>query len=280
MLCRNLPYYADDAAELDLLTKLKFLMKISFPPEIIKSEEINYESKGMQQKAIKQWENIKLHENEFDLPPGSEWIGDINSYALELFSTLCYEIETEPSLKIDAFQKFYPKNILERNEDLTEMFFKTWNRHLNHYYEEKSSFMTELKRYVDIFPRNDTLTLMYVANLQQNEIETRGFFLLNRHEDDVVKVLRCAIQLATEFENIWHQRLISTRKTNNRYFLEILKESAELSLTNLIPESFLWRSVLFFVKHTKKTDFYSVSLLQYKCIHFFIKCFLDFSYCK
>uniref|UniRef100_A0AC34GGL0 DUF262 domain-containing protein n=1 Tax=Panagrolaimus sp. ES5 TaxID=591445 RepID=A0AC34GGL0_9BILA len=248
MLCRDLPHYTEHDVEENFVTKLKFLMKLSFPTE----QEFDYETKAEQERAIKTWEKAKIHENYFNLPHGSRWIGDINALALELFSTLCYEAEKDPAKKFEAFNKHYSHNILERNEDLTEVYFKTWNRHLEYYCQERTSFMERLKFYIDIFPRNDVLTMLYISILRHDEAETRWFFLLNQHDDDIVKVVRCIIQNGTEFENIRKH----TRKSNYNFYFDILKNSAEKSSTNLIPESYLWRSALFFIKYTKATAFY------------------------
>uniref|UniRef100_A0A914Y171 Uncharacterized protein n=1 Tax=Panagrolaimus superbus TaxID=310955 RepID=A0A914Y171_9BILA len=160
MVCRDLPHYSDQNEDQNLLTKLKYLMKVSFP-----SEDINFESKTEQERAIKKWESAKFHENNFNLPPGSRWIGDINALALELFSTLCYEIEKNPAKKFEAFDKLYSKIFLERNEDLAEVYFKTWHRHLEQYHQEKTLFMENLESYIRSFPKNDVLTMLYISIL-------------------------------------------------------------------------------------------------------------------
>uniref|UniRef100_A0A914ZBT1 Uncharacterized protein n=1 Tax=Panagrolaimus superbus TaxID=310955 RepID=A0A914ZBT1_9BILA len=190
MVCRGLPHYSDQNEDQNLLTKLKYLMKVSFP-----SEDINFESKFEQERAIKKWETVKFHENYFNLPSGSRWIGDINALALELFSTLCYEIENNPAKKFEAFDKLYSKIILERNEDLTEVYFKTWHRHLERYHQEKTLFMESLESYIRCFPKNDVLTMLFISILRHDPFETRFFFLHNQHEDDIVKVVRCIIQI-------------------------------------------------------------------------------------
>uniref|UniRef100_A0AC34FR94 Uncharacterized protein n=1 Tax=Panagrolaimus sp. ES5 TaxID=591445 RepID=A0AC34FR94_9BILA len=119
--------------------------------------------------------------------------------------------------------------------------------------------MERLKFYIDIFPRNDVLTMLYISILRHDDAEIRWFFLLNQHEDDIVKIVRCIVQNGTEFENIRKH----TRKSNYNFYFDILKNSAEKSSTNLIPESYLWRSALFFIKYTKATSFYDTFLIAH-----------------
>ena len=177
MFCRNLPHHSELHPSKNM-TKLKFLLKLSNFGE----ERIDINSETVRSEAIEKWIRNKLHTKGLQLPSSIQWIGNITALALELFATLCYESQVLVEKKFDDFKKCFNDKILKENENLTEVYFKTWDHYLQVYLQEKCGIIESLKKFMDIFPRNDYLTKLYVKHLPSKAMEARYFFSSNTSE--------------------------------------------------------------------------------------------------
>ena len=171
MCTRSLPHHYSIKFDSEL-SKLKFLLQATLNDP---NPDVN--SKSVRDEAIAIWSKSNFVSRDFDFPQASQWMGDPNGYALELFATLCFESQDDITKKIEEYTRRFEKSFLDRDEALAEVYFRTWERYILYYQQEKTQFIDSLMYGLAKFPRSIYLTKLLAKHISKDIIAIQNFFL-------------------------------------------------------------------------------------------------------
>ncbi|KAE9546472.1 hypothetical protein FO519_010316, partial [Halicephalobus sp. NKZ332] len=187
------------------------------------------------------------------------WIGSIQNYFFELYSTFIYEIEKDPRKKFDHVREVLEGWDKDKDDPRkAEIFYTFWRNHLEKYKLSVVEFMESIKSAIEIFPKNPKILKFYVDWIPRNLIP--GFFALEAFnvKDETVKIIRAICQIATEKKKLMENHEVGQ---NRMRLHEIIKKTAELCSSTISSETYFWRNLVIDAITTESEELEEILLI-------------------